>query len=115
MYSIFLELLKDHNVKTSEVARATGISNATFSDWKKGRSVPKADKMKLIADFFGVPVDYLTTGSSSLVLSNREQDLLSRFRSLNLLGQDKILEYLDDISCSEKYQAKNESLSRSAG
>lgn len=35
MYEIFAELLKKHGLKTSDVAAATGISNMTFSDWKK--------------------------------------------------------------------------------
>ena len=62
MYEIFQKLLNEKGVKTSDVARATGISNMTFSDWKHGKSVPKTDKMQKIADYFGVSVDYLMTG-----------------------------------------------------
>ena len=45
-YEIFAELLKKKGIKTSDVAAATGISNMTFSDWKKGKSTPKVDKLQ---------------------------------------------------------------------
>lgn len=59
MYEIFEQLLHSRNVTAYQVSKATGISQSTLSDWKKGRSVPKMDKMQKIADFFGVTVDYL--------------------------------------------------------
>lgn len=52
MYEIFAELLDQSGKKTIDVARATGIPSSTFTDWKKGRSTPKQDKLKKIADFF---------------------------------------------------------------
>lgn len=59
MYEIFAKLLKEKGIKTSTVATSTGISNMTFSDWKSGKSTPKADKLQKIADYFGITVDYL--------------------------------------------------------
>lgn len=58
MYGQFAKLLERNNVKTSQVAKDTGISNGTFSDWKNGRTQPKADKLKILADYFGVPVSF---------------------------------------------------------
>jgi repressor LexA len=46
------------------VAKSTGISASTFTDWKNGRSVPKIDKIKLIADYFDVPLEYMMGGVS---------------------------------------------------
>lgn len=54
------------SLKNADVARATGISNMTLSDWKNGKSKPKMDKLKLIADFFNVPIDYILTGDEAL-------------------------------------------------
>ena len=58
-YSNYEKLLKMKNSTSYKVAKATGIANSTLSDWKKGRSVPKTDKMKLIADYFGVEMERL--------------------------------------------------------
>lgn len=58
-YHRFEALLKNSGTTVYRVAKATGISNSTFTDWKNGRSTPKADKLKLIADYFGVTLDAL--------------------------------------------------------
>ncbi len=58
-YKRFQELLNQHNTTVYRVSKETGISASTFTDWKNGRSVPKADKMKRIADYFGVSLDSL--------------------------------------------------------
>lgn len=62
MYDIFEHLLQTHGVTAYKVAKDTGISTATMTDWKKGRSTPKIDKLQKIADYFGVSVDYLLGG-----------------------------------------------------
>ena len=59
MYEIFSALLKEKNVTPYRVAKETGIAQSTFSDWKKGKSAPKTDKLQKIADYFDVSVDYL--------------------------------------------------------
>lgn len=63
MYEIYCKLRTEKGYKDSDVARITGITKSTFSDWKSGRSVPKNDKLQKIADCFGVTLDYLTTGN----------------------------------------------------
>ena len=58
MYERLQKLLDEKGIKVSVVSRETGIPYSTFSDWKAGRYTPKADKMKKIAEYFGVPADY---------------------------------------------------------
>ena len=58
-YHLFENLLKMHKTTVYRVAKATGISSSTFTDWKNGRSTPKADKLVLIADYFNVSLDTL--------------------------------------------------------
>lgn len=59
MYEIFEALLRERGVTAYQVSKATGISTGSLSDWKNGRSSPKIDKLKKIASYFGVSVDYL--------------------------------------------------------
>lgn len=59
MYEIFAQLLEKRGLKAADVCRGTGLPSSLFSEWKRGKSVPKADKMKKIADFFGVSVGYI--------------------------------------------------------
>jgi repressor LexA len=58
MYERFLTILEKSGFNTADVAKVTGIHPSTFTDWKKGKSSPKADKLKNLADFFGVPLSY---------------------------------------------------------
>lgn len=66
MYSIFEHLLQKYGVSTYKVSKETGIAQSVFSAWKNGVSTPKQDKMKKIADYFGVTVDYLMTGKENV-------------------------------------------------
>ena len=63
-YKRFEALLDSHNTSVYKVAKATGIAQSTFSDWKSGRSTPKTDKLKKIADHFGVSLGYLLDSES---------------------------------------------------
>jgi len=87
MWEIFEKLIKDKGLRVSDVARATGISNATFSAWKRGEYTPKQDKLRVVADYLGVSLNYLLTGEES------EQD--AKIRNLKALGN-----YLDNMNQS---------------
>lgn len=58
MYKKFEKLLETKGVTPYKVAQETGIATSTLTDWKYGRSNPKLDKLKLLADYFGVTLDY---------------------------------------------------------
>ena len=70
MYEIFENLLKQYGVTAYRVGKETGIPPSTFSDWKKGKSKPKNEKLKKIADYFGVSVEYLMTGQNESEIKN---------------------------------------------
>jgi len=74
-YQIFENLLKVNNTTVYRVSKSTGISATTFTDWKNGRSVPKADKLKRIADHFGISLDELISGASPLPHGRREKNV----------------------------------------
>lgn len=59
MFERYSEMLKERGVKNIDVSRATGIPASTFSDWKKGKSSPKRDKIEKIAEFFEINPDWL--------------------------------------------------------
>ena len=62
IYELDLEGLSD-----SEVARICDFSKSTLSDWKSGKSIPKADKMVLIARCIKTSVEYLVTGEKPVL------------------------------------------------
>lgn len=58
MYNKFKILLEASDKTAYQVSKDTGITQSTFSDWKSGRSKPKLDKLKVLADYFNVSIDY---------------------------------------------------------
>ena len=58
MYEKFAELLEKNNITAYQVSKETGIPQSVLSDWKRGRSKPKAEKLKILADYFGVSIEY---------------------------------------------------------
>lgn len=58
MYEKFAELLDKTNKSAYQVSKDTGIAQSVLSDWKRGVSKPKTDKLKILADYFGVSIEY---------------------------------------------------------
>lgn len=113
MYSIFNSLLQQYGVSTYKVAKETGISQTTFSNWKSGRSVPKLDALQKIADYFNVSLEYLTTGKEkeggeTYYLNDEtaeiaqeifeNKDLLSLFNLLKKMPSERLQSLIDFLS-----------------
>lgn len=66
MYQNFAKLKKEKNMTAYAIAKRTGIPESTFSDWKKGKSSPKLDKLIKIANCLGVPLEELIGQETTL-------------------------------------------------
>ena len=89
MYEIFAELLKTYNVTRYQVSKATGVPQSSLSDWSKGKSKPKYENMKRIADYFGVSVDYL--------LGNEEKPAAPKGSELDALLKDELIAFYGEV------------------
>ncbi|HHV13247.1 MAG TPA: helix-turn-helix transcriptional regulator [Clostridiales bacterium] len=89
MYETYCKLRDQKGYKDADIVKATGITKSTFSDWKSGRSAPKNDKLQKIADFFGVTVDYLTTGKESDDKTIEDDTLMSYEKLLKIYTRGK--------------------------
>lgn len=74
MYSRYKNLILEKGYTSYFIAKNTGISQAVFSDWKKGYSVPKLDKIQKIAELLGVTVDYLIGNSNERALKPQKKE-----------------------------------------
>lgn len=58
MYEKYVQLRDEKGVTDYRVSVETGITKSTFTDWKNGRSSPKIDKLRLLANYFNKPIEY---------------------------------------------------------
>ena len=101
MYEIYERLINELGITTYRVAMDTGIAQSVFSAWKSGKSRPKPDKLKKIADRLHVSVDYLMGD----VQTDEQQkyyvdDEVARMAQAIFLNQD--LKALFDIAYDSK-------------
>lgn len=57
MYEVYGKLRDEKGLTDYKVALETGVPRSTLSDWKLGKSSPKADKLLRLANYFDVPVE----------------------------------------------------------
>lgn len=119
----FFNLLQEKGITAKAFSNETGISTGNISDWKHDRCLPSADKLILIADYFGCSIDYLlgrtdspeincspvitstnspysavgigNTVTTSENTENIESELLSSFRKLNRIDKLETLLYIE--------------------
>lgn len=58
MYEKYEKLRNEKGITDYRVAIDTGISRTTLSEWGAGKYTPKVDKLLILAEYFGVPIEY---------------------------------------------------------
>ena len=101
-YERYLSLLDFHGATSASVSKATGIPQSTFSDWKKGKSVPKLEKMAKIAQHFDVSVEWLAYGKESnnadpafSMKDKHEKNIIAMYRNAGNLSEEEASEFED--------------------
>ncbi|MBM6871179.1 helix-turn-helix domain-containing protein [Pseudoflavonifractor phocaeensis] len=97
MYSIFSKLMENAGETPYQVAKATGVSQSTLSDWKTGKSVPRNPTMKKLADHYNVSVSYLKGESTE-----REEKPADDIGALSKEELDYIRWYREEATEKEK-------------
>ena len=73
MYSKYADLRDQRKLTDYRVAKDTGISTSTLTNWKHGRYMPKANKLKILADYFGVSLETLLYGEEDKDAENHSK------------------------------------------
>lgn len=122
MYERFADLLESRGVKPADITKKTGIKSTVFSEWKKGKSTPNADKLVKIARCLDTTVEYLVTGEDpspaavqpTSQLSEDEQKLLGLYRRMDPIQKGQAIGYmnglLDKSELSKEKLKENEQL-----
>jgi transcriptional regulator with XRE-family HTH domain len=92
------------NMKATDLAQATGLSNAIISDYLNGKKEPKVRQSMLIAKALNISLDILWESNFAADEEpEEEQKFFSAFHSLNSEGKKKVLDYMKDLIDTRKY------------
>lgn len=103
MYNRYCKLRDEKGYKDADISRLTGISKPTLSDWKRGVSRPKPDKLIKIAECLGVTTDYLLTGEEKQSEFSPEQAELDLKISQDMELKEALKKYFSLSDTKKKH------------
>jgi len=100
------EKLKSLRMKTkktlTEQSRILKVSMNSIYRWEHDLSVPRKPILRKMAEYFGVPLDWLLLdGASASLVSEVEHKLLGMFRKLPDNNRYKVLGYVEHMYVEE--------------
>lgn len=104
------QLISKTKKSQKDIAFDLGLSQQRFNNYVTGQRDPDLAMLCVLADYFGVSVDYILGREQEKPapderdgLTETERRLLDFFAVLNAEGREKLLDYADDLACSGKY------------
>ncbi|MBE6722722.1 MAG: helix-turn-helix domain-containing protein [Ruminococcaceae bacterium] len=110
---------KEKGLKQSELGKLLGVTGSAIGNYENDFSSPKADILYKVFDVLHCDANFLfqdemknspdPAQTESEELTNAEKHLIDNLRSLNNEGQEKLLDYSDDLVASGRYIKNNQS------
>lgn len=105
------QLRRQYSETQTALGKVLEISQSTVAMYENGKREPDFEMLEKIADHFNVDMNYLTGWTEKEVvqelrkneLDHSEEILLGNFRSLNDEGQEKLLDYSNDLIDTGRY------------
>ena len=95
-----------HNETQDVVAKMLGISRSTFTKYETGDSEPPLSRIVTLCEHWSISADELLGVRRNPEIAARNdaiEKMISAYTALNAEGQEKLLEYADDLVASGRY------------
>lgn len=102
--------LEKRNITPAELAKKLNISEATISNYRKGKYEPKQRRLDQISQILNVNIPWLMgadipfSARINIEKKTEPHPLLQIFYNLNYAGQQKLMEYAQDLATLDKYK-----------
>lgn len=100
------ELREQTGLSQKEIAQRIGIEYQNYNKYELGINEPSIDTLKLIADYYGVSLDYLcdhTTKAFDFGYLNEQQiNLINKIKALDNTDLIQVNGYVDAIFANKK-------------
>lgn len=101
-YEYFADLIEKKGLTAYRVAKDTNLTTVLFTDWKKGKSNPKFDKLSKIAEYLNVPVSYFIDGKEDNAYEGKKSEAKSLLGDLTPEEIKKVQEYIVFLKSQRK-------------
>ncbi len=101
------DLKNQQNLTNSQLAELSGIPVGTLNKMLGSETKdPQISTIIKIAKALGVSADYIILGSNT---NDETPGILIKYNKLNSIGQQKAIDYIEDLLENSKYTDKNKS------
>ena len=92
-----LKYMEANHKTRNDMCDALGVKYTTFTDWVKGKTYPRIDKIELMANYFGILKSDLIEGSRPDIMefTDDEIELIEHFRKADIGTQTAVRKLLD--------------------
>lgn len=102
-------LRKNKGLSMKELGEIIGVAESTISQYETGKRQPDFETLLKFGEYFDVSVDYLLRGDTKYsrphnVVPEKKHPLMEIYDKLNSDGQERLMDYAEDISNIPKYK-----------
>ena len=110
------ELREQKKISQSELANLTNVKQNTISNWEQNKTEIDQNNLLLLADYFGVTLDYLLCRDMFVgklnTLSQEHKQLIDYYEQCDEIDKVRILAYAEAVAENNKEVYKNVSLEK---
>lgn len=113
-------IMSSNKITNIRLSKQLKVSPSTIANWLNGQSRPNIERIRQLADFFGVSTDYLLTGAptpDSTRIAGKESSeqleelLLADFRKMSINDKIAVLQHAESLARGRQtIDANNEAL-----
>lgn len=92
---ILTELLSERGINTLRLAKEIGVPKSLVYEWRNGQREPSVANMVKLADYFGVPLEYLAGREEKT--DEGEKELIVMLRAAREISKDDHDEFVDSF------------------
>lgn len=91
------ELMQRHGWSEYRLAKESGLSISTISNMFNRNTLPSISTLQVICDSFGISLAQFFSEGTEVALSEDQQELFSKWRSLTSEQKELILQLIDNM------------------
>lgn len=100
-------ILKERNEKRLSLAEHCGFSLQSITEWSRRNSMPSADKVYTIANYLGVSIEWLLTGTEKEGLTHKQRELIRNYETLSERDKKTVDNLIATLLSDDSYAQKN--------